>query len=305
MFDTGSTNMFVLAPSCTGLACYNRTYYNYMTSKSFFLNGTLINLNLGGGNFSGFIGEDLVAISDMKVRDMVFALIDHPDSINFLYSRFDALIGFGYADLAVDEIPPLFQFMLDQGVISEPSFSFYFTKDYNETGSAMVLGGISDRYNWSDFHYVNLTHKTYYMTDLDDFKLGNKSFISKKMNLIVDSGTSVIVGPNELIDSILPYFPTRISCDRVSSYEDIHFTIGGVDYVIPPTIYIIENFGHCALGVVGADFDEALQNTIILGEVFMRAYYTHFDYGNARLGFALSANLTKTENEGDHITIEI
>lgn len=36
------------------------------------------------------------------------------------------------------------------------------------------------------------------------------------------------------------------------------------------------------------DLPASLANAIILGDVFIRAYYTHFDMANSRVGFASS-----------------
>ena len=162
----------------------------------------------------------------------------------------------------------------------------------NQNGSALVLGGIDEKYADSAFTYVNLTHDAFYMTDLDDFIIANKSYIPNTMNVIFDTGTSVIVGPDDMMKDILALYPHQIMCEDVDSYPDLVFVIGGVRYEIPPGLYIVQQFGHCVLGVLGAEFTEELQNTIILGDVFLRTYYTHFDYGNKRLGFAKAANIT-------------
>jgi len=292
MFDSGSSNMFVLAPNCTGLACWGRTYYNYTESSSLFLNGSSIRLDFGSGNFTGWIVADVVSAGDLGVKNFSFAMIDNPDAPSMLYSKFDGIIGLAYDNIAVNNIPTFFHVLLEQKVISEPSYSFYLTKDIGANGSALILGGVDKKYAKSEFHYVNLTHKTYFITDLDDFKVGNKSFYGKNMSVLLDSGTSIIVGNDSFIQNILNLYPAHINCDDVLTYPDLHFVIGGKEFVIPPDVYIIQNFGHCVLGIVGAIFPDDLADTIILGDVFMRQYYTHFDMGNGRLGFAEAANVT-------------
>jgi len=307
MFDTGSSNMFVLAPSCVGLACWGRTYYNYSQSHSFFLNGSLILLEFGSGNFTGFIGADKVSVGGLAAKDFSFALIDNPDAPFFLYSKFDGIIGLAYDEVSVNHLPTFFSILLEQKVITEPSYSFYLTKDLNANGSALILGGIDEKYAKSEFHYVNLINKTFFMADLDDFSVGNKSFYDQGMTILVDTGTSLIVGPNDYIEEVLKEFPSRVNCDDLLTYPNLHFVIGGRDYVIPPEVYIFNHFGGCVLGIAGAIFPPELEKTIILGDVFIRQYYTHFDYGNGRVGFAEATNVTTMGDDcgGDSIKIEI
>lgn len=292
MFDTGSSNTFVLAPNCTGLGCYGRIVFKANESHTFYLNGTSIDLSYGSGNFSGYLGNDNIRLGEATISEMLFALIDKPDSYSYLYARFDGLAGLAFPSISVDHLPPFFEVMIEQGLVDDASFSFYLTKDVDQPGSALILGGVDEKYANSSFSYVNLTHDTFYMTDLDDFIIDGHSYTEGKMNIILDSGTSVIVGPVELVNKITALYPHSIRCEDVDSYPNLVFVIGGKRYEIPPGIYIIQNFYRCSLGIVGATFDAELQNTLILGDVFMRSYYTHFDYGNRRLGFAQAVNIS-------------
>jgi len=38
---------------------------------------------------------------------------------------------------------------------------------------------------------------------------------------------------------------------------------------------------------------EKFGNFMILGDVFIRGFYTHFDYGGHRLGFAVAADMSE------------
>jgi len=64
-------------------------------------------------------------LAGMCMTDQVFAKVNHEQpSISFIASRFDGIMGMGYMNLAIYEIPPVFENLVDQGLVEEPIFSF-------------------------------------------------------------------------------------------------------------------------------------------------------------------------------------
>jgi len=63
------------------------------------------------------------------------------------------------------------------------------------------------------------------------------------------------------------------------------------DYVLQ-----VEDMGvtQCVMGIMGSEFPENF-NYFILGDSFMRKYYTYFDKNNNRVGFALAAWFEKDD----------
>jgi len=208
--------------------------------------------------------------------------------VSFLASKFDGILGMAFQNISADYTPTVFMNMIAQNLVPTPSFSFFLSAGPGQNGSTLVLGGIDPQFNTTAFNYVPLINDTYWIVEMDRLGLGNNDYSRPNMAAIIDTGTSVIVGPTDWFLEVTANLPLKLDCNNTSSYPDFVVTLGGVEYTIPPSYYILTVNTTCLLGLRGMDLPPYFGNTIILGDVFIRRYYTHFDFGGQQVGFAMS-----------------
>lgn len=69
----------------------------------------------------------LLQVSGIPVVQ-VFAEATALPAIPFIFAKFDGVLGMGYPEAAIDDITPVFDRIMSQGVLKEDSFSVYYSR---------------------------------------------------------------------------------------------------------------------------------------------------------------------------------
>lgn len=289
IFDTGSSNLWVPSSKC--LFCFHRKF-DGSKSSTYRYNGTSFSITYGSGSLSGYLGQDSLGIGDITVRDQVFGEATAEPGITFVLGKFDGILGLGWPSIAVKGVIPPMQNMLAQNLVDRGVFSFYLPSDTKEKGE-LDIGGIDVSKFTGNLTWVPLTSRTYWKIKLDNIGFSGRSF-SEVRDAIVDTGTSLITGPTAEIRKFAsmigaePGFGGQLTlnCSQISHYPTLTIDIGGNSFPLTAAQYTLNFQGHCVLGLAGLDLASPAGPLWILGDIFIREYYTVFDVDKARIGMA-------------------
>ncbi|EFN51715.1 hypothetical protein CHLNCDRAFT_59800 [Chlorella variabilis] len=206
IFDTGSSNLWVPSSKCSYLsvACYLHSKYYAERSHTYKEDGREFAIQYGSGQLSGFLSQDTLSMGGLKVEGQVFAEATMEPSLAFIAARFDGILGMGFPEIAVGKVTPPFQNMLQQSLLPEPVFSFWLNRKVEgEEGGELVLGGVDPDHFVGEHTWVPVTRRGFWQFKMDGMEVeGGGEFCKGGCQAIADTGTSLLVGPPDVIDAI-------------------------------------------------------------------------------------------------------
>ena len=294
VLDTGSSNLWVPSSECNSIACYLHNKYDSSASSTYKKNGTSFEIRYGSGELSGFVSNDVFQIGDLKVKHQDFAEATSEPGLAFAFGRFDGIMGLGYDTISVNKIVPPFYNMLDQGLLDEPVFAFYLGDTNEGQESVATFGGIDESHYSGKLTKIPLRRKAYWEVDLDAITFGKETAEMDNTGVILDTGTSLIALPSTIAELLNKEIGAKksyngqytVECNKRDSLPDLTFTLTGHNFTIGAYDYILEVQGSCISAFFGMDFPEPVGPLAILGDAFLRRWYSVYDVGNSAVGLA-------------------
>uniref|UniRef100_A0A8R1HZZ8 Peptidase A1 domain-containing protein n=1 Tax=Caenorhabditis japonica TaxID=281687 RepID=A0A8R1HZZ8_CAEJA len=301
VLDTGSSNLWVPGPTCDS-TCQGKKVFTESQSSTFVKNGRSWSIQYGSGNANGYLGEDTVAFGavsegQLPVPKTTFGIATHISS-DFKTDATDGILGLAFTSLAVDHVVPPLINAINQGLLDQPLFTVWLEHkgSANNVGGGVFTYGAIDTTNCGPvIGYQPLSSATYYQFVATAFKLGSYS-ISKRYQVISDTGTSFLGGPNSVVSKLAEALGATYHKDDETYYlpcatnkGTLDITIGDIAYPIDPVNYIVDvGMGDTCVFAAFPFNNFGFGPAWILGDPFIREYCNIYDIGGQRMGFAKS-----------------
>ncbi|KAJ7729948.1 acid protease [Mycena metata] len=295
-FDTGSADLWVPSSSCSSLGCFGKSKYNPSSSSTSSSKPYKFSIEYADGSTaSGPVYSDTVTVAGITATNQWFAAMTTLSS-SWFTAPCDGIMGMGLLPISGLQQNPFVQNAKSEGAIAVGQFSFYLAN----TGSELYIGGTdTKKYTGAiEFHSINTTTGLWQPTN-GQAKVGSTT-VSTGLQPIIDSGTTLMYCPPALVQQIYAQVPGAkvFEADEglwsypCASPPKISFNWGGKDWTVSAANL---NLGttkarstDCVSALAGLDIGFGA-NVCILGDAFMRNFYSVFDLDQQTVGFAALA----------------
>ncbi|KAJ1302026.1 hypothetical protein OPQ81_000861 [Rhizoctonia solani] len=292
-FDTGSSDLWVPSSSCTSSGCSTHNKYSSSKSSTSSKKSGTFSISYGDGSTaSGPIYSDTVTVAGLSATGQYFSPVTS-ESSSFSSDPSDGIMGLAFSSISSIGAPTFIENLYSQGKISAPTFGFRLAS----SGSELYLGGADTTKYTGTITWAPLTSKTYWLTT-GSSSVGSTVGYSGAM--IIDSGTTLVVGPTSSVSAWWAKVPGAGTCSTsvcgasgyytypCSSPPSVSFTFNGRKFSVSANDFNLgttDNSGTTCVGaIVGTS--GVPDNAWIVGDTFMKNVYTVFDESNSRVGFA-------------------
>merc|ERR1719240_1924884 len=129
--------------------------------------------------------------------------------------------------------------MKSQRALKQPLFSV-FLSDSSREASEVTFGAIKKEHYDGDIFWADVTGDTgYWEVQIEDITIDNQKMnICKDCKAAVDTGTSQLAGPSDVVQSLRELLKIDSSCLGIDKMPNLGFVIGGRVLNLMPTDYL-------------------------------------------------------------------
>lgn len=159
--------------------------------------------------------------------------------------------------------------------------------------SEVTFGGYKSEQLASDILWAPVQVQSWWQVAIDDITFDNhpKNLCDGECRVAVDTGTSMLAGPSDLVDKLSNMVGAKSDCSNFDSLPKLGFKIGDKVLNLKPDDYMDKSTSGCDFSLMALDVPPPKGPLFIFGDPFLRRFVTIFDNGNKdgpRVGFAVA-----------------
>jgi len=302
VFDTGSGNLMVPGEHCRSSACRSHARFEESSSTtarqvncdgSEVVAGTIadqVTITFGTGHITGRCVADRICIGDLCSEGAFISSTDESRQ-PFASFLFDGVLGLAMESMAQGDMFSLMARMSEGRSLQRPLFSV-FLSDSDEESSEITFGDVKMEHMASELFWVDVSGPSgYWELQIEDIAIDNApQGICEDCRVAVDTGTSQLAGPTEVVDKLTALLGVDEECAKYESLPKLGFVIGRHVLNLDPRDYVDRSddgeSSYCTLSLMALDVPPPKGPLFVFGIPFLQKYYTVYDHASKRVGLA-------------------
>lgn len=305
VFDTGSGNLLLPGKECADEACTSHKRFDASLSKNAVQiafadhpdtpvneqqggDRDVVTITFGTGEMSGVFVKDKICIGSICTTANFVAATEESDE-PFSLVPFDGIFGLALPQMAEGKGFSIFDSMVRDKVLKSNVFSVFFGSGDNED-SEISFGEYKKERLASQIFWAPVSTPGYWQVEMEDVTIKNErqKLCGGKCQVAVDTGTSLLAGPTEIVNALIEKLAVADDCANFKDLPDLGFVVQGHVLNLRPDDFVDKSSDGCSVSLMTLDIPPPKGPLFIFGDPFLRKYYTIYDRENMRVGFALA-----------------
>ncbi|WVQ94938.1 hypothetical protein IAU59_002027 [Kwoniella sp. CBS 9459] len=298
-FDTGSADLW-LPVKCSNC---QTPQFDSSRSSTYKPSGQSFSVEYGSGSVSGVLAQETVSLANTQISGQYFGAVSS-ESSDFQGNPNSGVLGMAFSAISSSGKPTYFENLISTKSVSSPLFGFHLTRRQAQ-GSQLCIGCYDSSKFTGGISWIPVISQTYWSVSMTSFSAngGRSNALSSSLIGAVDTGTTLIYVPTAIADQFYSQIPGSSRADQYGSgfYQypckgsaNVMLGFNGKSFALNPVDF---NLGKTAsgssmcVGAVLAVSDGFPDNLAIVGDAFLKSWYSIYDYSNGvRVGLASSTN---------------
>jgi len=294
IFDTGSGNLILPAVACVDQGCEPHRKYDPGASST----GSPIEnehgetaseVTFGTGEVAGDFYKDRLCLGEeLCINDARFIAANRMSPSPFHDIPFDGIMGLAFLDLSMGKGFNIVDDLTQQASAAGAGQFSFFVSDGDD--SEVTFGGYRPERLASDIVWAPVKVESWWQVGIDDIAFNNKpqNLCNGQCQVAVDTGTSMLAGPTELVDKLSSMVNAKEDCSNFEQLPNIGFQIGGAVLNLRPDDYMDKSSSGCSFSLMALDVPPPKGPVFIFGDPFLRRFVTIYDRTKPAVGFAVA-----------------